>query len=67
MTLMDDEQFLIVRRDFLTLSRNIQSISESLIVFTGIFESISESLYNISEKDKEGKIDENKIKSRKKN
>jgi len=67
MALMNDEQFQLIRRDFLTLSRNIQSVSESLVVFTGIFESISESLYKISEKDKEGKIDEGKIKNRKKN
>lgn len=64
---MNDEQFHIIRKDFLTLSRNMQSIAESLVVFTGIYENISESLYEISEKIKNESLTNEKIKSTKKN
>jgi hypothetical protein len=63
---MNDEQFHTIRRDFLTLSRNVQSIAESLVVFIGIYENISESLYEISKKMKNEGFTNEKIKSTKK-
>ncbi len=67
---MNDEQLHFLKKEFYIISKHLQSISESLIVFTGIYECIADSLYKMSDHKKilteTGELNE-KIKSRKKN
>lgn len=64
---MNDEHFHIVRRDFLTLTNYFKSISESLIVLTGIQEDIAQNIYKLTKLyDKSRMLNEKKVRSRKK-